>query len=437
MNISHLTYQVHEWWQQVQVLQRRIGDASTSQGQPDSLLETAFEALATAWEELCTVTEALEQQHRELVASLWEVETARQRYQELFDFAPDGYLVTDPHGCIREANRAAGTLLNLRPDRLVGKPIAILIALSDRRKLRTQLHQLQKGKWTQEWEMSVQPRGRPAMPVAFTVAPAYDTQGGLIAFRWLFRDITARKQLEEELAHAQKMEAMGRLASGMAHELGNQLTVLSVHSQVLRHHLDDAHPLQRSTLELWKAVERATVLTTQLLTFSRKPVQQPTRLDLHAVTAKLAPTLRELLGEEIDLVISSAPDLGRVHGDVGEIEQILVNLAVNARDAMPQGGHLTVEIANLEVREYNPIRSYPGVNPGFYVYLVVRDTGTGMDAVTQSRLFEPFFTTKGSGKGTGLGLSIVYGIIRQNQGHIFVDTTLGRGTTFTILLPRV
>ncbi len=436
MNINYLTHQIHEWWQQIQALQRHPRVSSTQQDQRDPLLENAFEALSTAWEELCMATETLQQQHEEVAATRQAVEAEHQRYQELFDFAPDGYLVTDLSGSIREANHAAGTLLNMRQDRLVGKPLVVLIAKGDRKQFWTQLTQLQAGKRIQEWQVRVQPRRRAPISAAFTAAPARDAQCGLIGFRWLFRDITARKRLEEQLTHAQKMEAVGRLASGMAHEFSNQLTVISVHSQLLRRHLDDGHPLHQYAEELRKAVERATALTSRLLTFSRQPVQQPIVLDLNTVIADLAPMLRRLIGEEIDLVIREAPDLGRVHADPGQIEQVLLNLAVNARDAMPQGGQLAFETANLEVDE-RYMHSYPGVHPGPYVRLAVSDTGSGIDAVTQSRLFEPFFTTKGPGKGTGLGLFIVYGIIRQSHGHIFVDSALGRGSTFTILLPSL
>jgi PAS domain S-box-containing protein len=222
MNIGYLTYQIHEWWQQVQALQRRPHVSSTEQDQRDPLLENAFEALSTAWEELCMATENLRQQHEEVAATRQAVEAEHQRHQELFDLAPDGYLVTDLSGSIREANHAAGTLLNMRQDHLVGKPLVVLIAKGDRKQFWTQLTRLQEGKRIQEWQVRVQPRGRPSISVAFTAAPAHDGQGGLIGFRWLFRDITARKQLEEQLTQAQEMEAVGRLASGMVHEFSRQ-----------------------------------------------------------------------------------------------------------------------------------------------------------------------------------------------------------------------
>src|SRR5213592_916960 len=241
--------------------------------------------------------------------------------------------------------------------------------------------------------------------------------------------------LEEQLREAQKMESIGKLAGGIAHEFSNLLTPIIGYSELVLNEIRNDDPQRRNIEEIKKAGERAASLTKQLLAYSRKQPLQPRVLDLNAVIAELDKMLRRLIGADIELVTRLAPELGRVKIDPGQIEQIVITLAVNARDAMPQGGKLTIETTNTELDEaYPPKRA--AVTPGQYVMLSVSDTGCGMDAQTQSHLFEPFFTTKEIGKGTGLGLSMVYGIVKQSGGDIWVYSEIGRGTVFKIYLPR-
>ena len=241
---------------------------------------------------------------------------------------------------------------------------------------------------------------------------------------------------QAQLSQAQKVEAVGQLAGGVAHDFNNLLTVITGRSQLLLRRLDPDDPLRRHAKLIDQTAERAAALTQQLLAFSRKQVLQPKVLDLNAVVTGMGKMLRRLIGENIELVIRLGSDLGSVEADPGQLEQVILNLAVNARDAMPRGGRLTLETERVEL---DPafVRRHPGAQPGLHVALVVRDTGIGMDADTQAHLFEPFFTTKGPGKGTGLGLATVYGIVKQSGGYIAVESEPGRGTGFTIYLPRI
>jgi signal transduction histidine kinase len=251
--------------------------------------------------------------------------------------------------------------------------------------------------------------------------------------QWAFEELT---QTQDQLVQAQKMEAIGQLAGGIAHDFNNLLTVITGRSHLALRDLPTDHPHWRTFELIQKTAERAAALTRHLLAFSRQQVLQPRLLDLNAVVSGVAPMLQRLIGEDIEFVAVAAPDLGRVKADPSQIEQVIMNLAVNARDAMPQGGRLTIETANTEVDE-GYARRHVGVPPGRYVLLAVSDTGHGMDAATQARIFEPFFTTKEKGKGTGLGLATVYGVVQQSGGHIWVYSEPGQGATFKLYLPRV
>jgi signal transduction histidine kinase/DNA-binding NarL/FixJ family response regulator len=249
------------------------------------------------------------------------------------------------------------------------------------------------------------------------------------------REAVERERLEDQLRQAQKMEAVGRLAGGIAHDFNNLLTVIAGYGDILRTHLAAEETARTYVDEITRAGDRAAALTRQLLAFSRRQVLRPESLDLSAVLPNVERLLRRLIGEDIDLLILPQPDLWAVRADPSQIEQVVMNLAVNARDAMPLGGRLTIEAANVELDE-EFAASHVGALPGSYVRLAVSDTGCGMDAATKARIFEPFFTTKDPGKGTGLGLAMVYGIVNQSGGHIDVYSEPGHGTTFQIYLPR-
>lgn len=235
---------------------------------------------------------------------------------------------------------------------------------------------------------------------------------------------------------SQKLEAIGRLSGGVAHDFNNLLGVIIGYSEALQRQIGEDHPLREAVDEIQNAGKRAALLTQQLLAFSRKQVLEPKVLDLNTLVSEVEKMLRRLIGEDIELKIVLPGGLGMVKADRGQIDQVILNLAVNARDAMPKGGKLSLETSNAELDE-NDVNRFRYVVPGAYVLLKVTDTGCGMDAELQSHIFEPFFTTKESGKGTGLGLATVYGVIKQSGGYIWVDSEVGRGTTFKIYLPRV
>ena len=256
-------------------------------------------------------------------------------------------------------------------------------------------------------------------------------------------DITELKRAEEEkavlqeqLRQSQKVEAVGCLAGGIAHDFNNLLTVIKGYSQLSSIELKEGDPLRGNIDEIQNAADRAASLTRQLLAFSRRQVMEMKVVDLNTLLRDLDKMLGRVIGEDIEMVIQLAEDLGRVRADVGQIEQVIMNLAVNGRDAMPNGGKLTIETTNVELDEFYA-RSHVDVKPGHYVMFSVSDTGVGMSPEVRERIFEPFFTTKDKGKGTGLGLSTTYGIVKQSEGHIWVYSVQGKGTTFKIYLPRV
>jgi two-component system cell cycle sensor histidine kinase/response regulator CckA len=266
------------------------------------------------------------------------------------------------------------------------------------------------------------------------IEPLRSPDGTIAGIIGIAIDTTERQQLEQQLHQSQKMEAIGRLAGGVAHDFNNLLTVIRGYAEVLAQQVEAQPGLLENLLEIQKAADRASALTRQLLAFSRKGVRRPELLDLNDVVAEMEPMLRRLIGEDVILRTRLAPQLEAVSADRAQIEQVILNLVVNARDAMPQGGSLSIETAPAELDETYCMH-HASVRPGRYVMLAVTDTGCGMDAATRERIFEPFFTTKKT--GSGLGLSTVYGIVRQSEGHIWVYSEPGRGTTMKIYLPAV
>ncbi|MBI5505270.1 MAG: response regulator [Deltaproteobacteria bacterium] len=267
-------------------------------------------------------------------------------------------------------------------------------------------------------------------------APIRDAGGKVVAVIDLVEDITEKISLEHQVRVSQRLEAVGHLAGGVAHDFNNLLTVINGYAGFVMEGLRKDDPMCADLAEIRKAGERATTLTRQLLAFSRKQILRPTVVNLNDVVTNMEKMLRRVIGEDVDLETAVAPDLGTIHVDPGQLEQMIVNLVVNSRDAMPAGGTLTIETANVDLDE-DYARLHPDTTPGPYAMLCVTDSGHGMDKATQEHIFEPFFTTKEPGKGTGLGLSTVYGSVKQSGGSIQVYSEAGKGTAFRLYFPRI
>jgi PAS domain S-box-containing protein len=274
------------------------------------------------------------------------------------------------------------------------------------------------------------------MSVRLHVRPVRRDGGDVEYFVVMAEDTTEQRLLERQFRQSQRMESVGLLAGGVAHDFNNLLTVITGFTDLIRDELSPEDPRRAELDEVRSAAERATGLTRQLLAFSRRQVLQPRVLDLNEVVAAVEKMLRRLIGEDVRLEVVLQKSPAVVNADPGQLEQVLLNLAVNARDAMPDGGYLTIATSSVELSDAF-VRAHTGASPGPHIALTVTDTGIGMDAETRARVFEPFFTTKEAGRGTGLGLSTVYGIVKQSDGSIWVDSTPGRGTTFTVYLPLV
>ena len=354
-------------------------------------------------------------------------------FRSLVTHSPYGVCRCGSDGILLDVNPALVAMLGYSSGKnLVGRNLANLYSDSQQWfSLADSLHLLEKfqglpADWLRDDRtvVSVRLSGR-----------AFRDERNTVFFELFAEDVTERRALEQQLRQAQKMEAVGRLAGGIAHDFNNLLMVISGYSEFLLGQLGDDPTLRGHAQEIANAAGRATSLTRQLLAFSRKQMLAPKIVDLNSVVTENVKMLTRLIGEDIDLVMVPGPDIGAVKADPGQIEQVIMNLAVNARDAMPHGGKLTIETANVTL-DATYARFHAPVKPGDYVMLAISDTGVGMDADTQAHIFEPFYTTKGL-KGTGLGLSTVYGIVKQSEGYIWLYSEAGKGTSFKIYLPRL
>jgi two-component system cell cycle sensor histidine kinase/response regulator CckA len=347
---------------------------------------------------------------------------------------PDAILVKDMQGRYRMINTAGARGMGRTVEEVIGKTDGEIMAPEAAAVIRERELQILATGETETFEETVATSGGPR--VFLTTKGIYrDRQGNVIGLIGLARDVTDLKKLETEFRQAQKMEALGGLAGGVAHDFNNLLMIITGYSELVFNRLRADDPSRGPLTEIQKAGERAVALTRQLLAFSRKQVLQPQVLRLNQLLDELISLLRRLIGEDIELTQALDPGLGLAKVDPGQFEQAIINLAVNARDAMPGGGRLSLATRNAKIGDAD-LEWHPDARLGRYVVVEVSDTGQGMDESVQARIFEPFFTTKAAGKGTGLGLAMVYGFVKQSGGHVEVESIPGRGTTFRLYLPR-
>jgi PAS domain S-box-containing protein len=356
---------------------------------------------------------------------------SERKYRALVEDMQDVVFMLDDQGRFEFVSSAARTF-GYRPEEFLGRSFERFVHADDLAALRRSLARTMEGH-VHPFEFRVYDAKGELRHVRVTSRPVV-TDGETRGAQGVISDVTQQKRMEEQLRLAQKMEAIGQLAGGVAHDFNNLLTVINNYTRLALHELGSG-PVHDDLEEVRKAGERAAALTRQLLAFSRKQVLRPEVLDLNAVVRGLESMLRRLLGEDVEIVVKLKEGLGSVEADPGQLEQVVMNLAVNARDAMISGGTLLIETDEVCLDE-EYARRHVSVTPGRYVLLCVSDTGEGMDAATRERIFEPFFTTKGKGKGTGLGLATVYGIVKQSGGNIWVYSEPDHGTSFKIYLPR-
>jgi PAS domain S-box-containing protein len=357
-------------------------------------------------------------------------------FRSVWENSADGMRLTDENGVMVAVNGAFCKLVGLEQNELEGKSFTVIYTESVEREKMLEQYRERFSKEARERKRERSYRLHNGREIVFEIADSLvELPGKPLLLLSLFRDVTTQRRLEEQLRQSQKMEAIGQLAGGVAHDFNNILTVIHGHASLLQaNNLDEM--AARSAQQISQAAERAAGLTRQLLTFSRRQLIQPKRLDLNKIIANMSDMLGRMLGEDVTLRLNYSPSPAIVEADAGMMEQVLLNLAVNARDAMPRGGQLAVRVAIVDVDEAH-VQRRPEARAGRFVCVSKTDTGNGIPPEFLPRIFEPFFTTKAVGKGTGLGLATVYGIVKQHQGWIEVESTVGKGTTFRIYVPYV
>jgi PAS domain S-box-containing protein len=374
---------------------------------------------------------ANEELHRRTAEQIGEY---RSRLASIIDSSEDAIIGKGLDGTITSWNKGAERIYGYAPEEVVGKHISILVPDDRPDEIPGILRKIARGESTEHYESVRMTKDGRRLNVSITVSPLRDAAGEIVGASAIARDITAQRRVEDQLRQSQKMEAIGRLAGGVAHDFNNVLGIINACTEFLRDRIDPASEPSLYVENIKKATERGAALTRQLLAFSRKQVVKPVILDLNDRLKDISKLLRPLMGDDVEILIVPRSHSAVVEADPGQLDQIVVNLAVNSRDAMPQGGKFILETDVVELDQSFAEQHQP-LSPGKYVMLAVSDTGSGMDKATLSRIFEPFFTTKEMGKGTGLGLATVYGIAQQSGGHIWVYSEPGRGTTFKVYLP--
>ena len=364
-----------------------------------------------------------------------ELRRSEQKYRTLVEGVRDVIVAMTPDGTLTALNSAFEQVTGMSRADCIGQSFVGLLVDEDVAPALTLFDAVLQGEQPPVTTLRIRTAGGRVRTFEFFLTP-HREHGMVVAILGIARDVTDRVQLEEEFRQAQKMEAVGRLAGGVAHDFNNLLTVIGGHCSFLLEDLDESDPKRADVEAIMNASRFASTLTRQLLAFSRRQVLQPQVLNLNEVVRASENLLKRLMGVDVRLETKLGSGIGNVRADAGQLEQTIMNLAVNARDAMPDGGTLTIATANAELSG-DRLHEFPGVAAGRYVMLSVSDSGVGMDEHTRDKIFEPFFTTKEAGKGTGLGLATVFGIVKQSKGHIHVMSALGRGSTFEIYFPEV
>jgi two-component system, cell cycle sensor histidine kinase and response regulator CckA len=378
----------------------------------------------------------LETQNAQLRLAESEAEAAQRKYADLYDLAPVGYFTLDEHGDIEEVNLTGAALLGLERGLLQRQRFALHVVEADRAAFNDFFRKTITDSAEQSCDLKLTKSDGTPFPAEIQgISVAADTTRPRQIYLAIM-DVTRHARLEEQLRQAQKMEVVGRLAGGVAHEFNNLLTVIRIHAQLMLAREVSDPEVGVSARQITEATVRAADLTRQLLTFSRRRVKHARDLDLNETIGNMIKMLQRIVGEHIKLESCFAPDLPFVHADPGMMEQVFLNLAINSRDAMPHGGRLTISTAFVAIDE-SYVQRMPEASVGDFVCLTIEDTGSGITPPDLAHLFEPFFTTKDVGKGTGMGLATVYGIVKEHDGWIEVASTVGQGTVFHVYLPGI